>query len=107
MTKNAFCKSFSNISSSIARCWYRLCSGLHFVFVILLWSKLFGPNQTAINRPLRQRRMAAKTPHSSNSVDGDNRNTPPSVREIRQRNRNAYDYISQALAIDEGEGKRW
>lgn len=98
MSNNAFVSTFKGIGSYLSICWSRFCSGLYSIFIVLLWTKLFGPN----DRPSNRAKMAAKTPRSSDDVDTSN--TPPSVRNIRQHHSRSYEYITQALVIDEGEG---
>lgn len=96
----------------VASPFVSLWNVLHFVFVTLLWSNLFGTKKRKVARSAaqgsRRRIMASKTPpkpcKTQNSLDETDDNLPMEIVNLRTHHKQAYSYIAKALEIDEEGG---
>lgn len=102
--------------SLVASPFVSLWNTLYFVFVTLLWSKLFGTKKKKVNRShryqvTRSSYMASRSPRdrgpckSQNSVDESDEGLPGEIVNLRAHHKQAYGYIAKALQIDEEGGK--
>lgn len=102
--------------SVVASPFVSLWNTLYFVFVTLLWSKLFGTKKKKVNRShryqvTRSSYMASRSPRdrgpckSQNSVDESDEGLPGEIVSLRAHHKQAYGYIAKALQIDEEGGK--
>lgn len=98
--------------SVVASPFVSLWNVLHFVFVTLLWSNLFGTKKRKVARSAaqgsRRRIMASKTPpkpcKTQNSLDETDDDLPMEIVNLRAHHKQAYSYIAKALEIDEEGG---
>lgn len=97
--------------SLVAYPFVSLWNALYYVLVTLLWSNLFGIKQrtrSSAGKP-RPPFMASRTPSkpfkNQNSVDETDDGLPEEIVNLRTHHKQAYGYITKALAIDEEEGK--